>query len=358
MRLKPLGLSSSCVLILFSYVSLVSAAGIPTLNIPELISGSDLIIVGRVDSVRQVSSTTMELYGRELPARVMVCEIEVSRPLKGRLPGAVAKIRFELPVTPAGGIGYRGIPSGSYRLVFLRASGAYYNFSNPYYPSFPAVPGVEENATTILDQVVAQLAAVIQTADSPEADKLEALFYAQGLNNIALKTALRSGLQSENKSIQLSVATVLLERNDVSALPVAENALVHPKADLPPYLLQNLSSGIARGIRDERAIPGLGRILLGAPDAYARRGAASALRATGSPLATVSLGQGLKDTDFEVRYLAVIGLAEITGQNEWRPLEEDFREHEQRYLTHWTEWVNSSDRASGGARSSSADVPH
>ena len=360
MRLRTRGIIAGRTLLVVSFTCLAWSAGVPTLSLPELIGDSSLIVIGRVNSVRQVSSTKVELFGQELPAKVMEGEIEVDYTIKGHSPGRVATVRFSIPGTPAGGVGYRGIPSGSYRIIFLRSSGGDYDFASPYYSSFPAVPG-EEHATGVLDQVVARLADVIQAPQSSETDKLEALFYSRGIKSSALNAALQVGLQSQNKTVQLSIAAAMLERNDISALPVAEGALAQPQPGVPQYLLQNLSSGIARGLRNERAIPTLGRILQQAPSAYARRAAASALRDTGSQLATPPLGWGLKDSDFEVRYLSVIGLAEITGQNEWRPLMEDFREHERKYLAHWSAWMKSSSglpKAEEQEQRSSSEVHH
>lgn len=331
-----------CTLVVIDLTMSVMSAGVPPLDLPGLINSSDLIVLGKTQGVRQIGESTIEIYGQQFPAKIMGGEVSIERTIKGQAPKGVA-FHFLLPATLAGSIGYRSIPDGNYRLVFLKHAGSDYDVASPYYPSFPAVPDepLAQERTTIVSQVIAELAAVLQSPDSPNRDKVEALFYAQGLNTPVLTAALRTALSTDDKSLQLGVATALLERNDISALQVAEEALLHPQSNIPSYLLENLSSGIARGLRDDRAIPALGRILQEAPDAYARRAAASALRDTGSTSATLALGKALADSDFDVRYLAVIGLAEITGQSEWRPLTEEFRTHEQRYLNHWTRWTSA-----------------
>jgi HEAT repeat protein len=78
--------------------------------------------------------------------------------------------------------------------------------------------------------------------------------------------------------------------------------------------------------------------LLKQGDVRVRRAAALALVNTASPSALAPLAQALDDRDHEVRYLAVIGLAEITGQNDWRPSADTFREREADYLSHWEQW--------------------
>ena len=75
--------------------------------------------------------------------------------------------------------------------------------------------------------------------------------------------------------------------------------------------------------------------------ARARRAAASALRHTEADSAIASLLQALEDTDQEVRYQAVLGLATITGETEWGPSLDSFAREEQRYLAHWRQWTKA-----------------
>lgn len=72
-----------------------------------------------------------------------------------------------------------------------------------------------------------------------------------------------------------------------------------------------------------------------------RRAAAAALRHTGSNAAVDALSSALQDSDREVRYHAVLGLATITGLDEWGPSLELFDREEERYLTHWRAWAKS-----------------
>jgi hypothetical protein len=46
----------------------------------------------------------------------------------------------------------------------------------------------------------------------------------------------------------------------------------------------------------------------------------------------------LGDSDTKVRYFSVVGLAEITGQLEWRPNPDDFAASSTKYLNHWIAW--------------------
>ncbi len=54
-------------------------------------------------------------------------------------------------------------------------------------------------------------------------------------------------------------------------------------------------------------------------------------------MATVNIN----DSDFEVRYTAAVGLAQVTGQDSFICSEEFFKENEKRILHHWQEWAES-----------------
>ncbi len=53
------------------------------------------------------------------------------------------------------------------------------------------------------------------------------------------------------------------------------------------------------------------------------------------------LSRLLNNSDEQVRYYAVVGLGEITKQDEWTPAFPEFREHEAKYLSYWRDWAAS-----------------
>jgi hypothetical protein len=329
----------SCIALVLFCTGKADAAGIPELNLAELIDAADLIAVGKVQGIREISTGEIQINEKQFPAKVLGGEIVVTATLKGGSVLDRIPLQFSLPITPAGSVGYRGIPSESYRLVFLKRSGPNFGFVSPYYPFFPAVAGIPVRGDSTMDQVVYQLAAAVQGPQISRDEKMTLLFALRGSNSPMLIAALRSALATNDKVLQLSIAAALLERNDLSALAISRDALLHPEPKVPRYVLVNLSSAISTGLRDDRGIPDLSEILKKAPEAYGRRSAASALRNTASRNAIAPLGAALRDSDLEVRYYAVIGLAEITNNSEWRPLMDEFQSHEQRYLTYWRDWV-------------------
>jgi HEAT repeat protein len=117
--------------------------------------------------------------------------------------------------------------------------------------------------------------------------------------------------------VKLTAAAALLAHGDISVLSIAEGTLMEPQATIDGEVRQNLLSAIYEGVNNKKAIPILTR-LLDSSDVQVRRVAAMALRNTKSEEAIDDLTLALSDNDFEVRYYGVIGLAEITGQNDWQ----------------------------------------
>jgi hypothetical protein len=116
----------------------------------------------------------------------------------------------------------------------------------------------------------------------------------------------------------------------------AVDAILNPPPDVPKNLIDGLGYSIQAGVTDPRAAPALAR-LLNSTDVEKRRIATSALGRTHSMEATESLNKALDDKDQQVRYNAVTGLAQITGETDGMPSLEHFQKNEQHYLAHWRE---------------------
>jgi HEAT repeat protein len=225
-------------------------------------------------------------------------------------------------------------------MFFLVESSTGVVFASPYFPSVVAAPGAKLQEGTPIDRVVQVLGNVLASSKTSLRQKQEAVFALSRTRAEVATQVLRSGMDQADSALQLAIASALLERNDISALPKVEPLLLSPTSMIPPYLLHNLNYAISEGVKDEAAVPSLAR-LLGAPHAETRRAAASALRHTGSRAAIPALLSGLNDSDLQVRYYCAVGLAEITGQREWRPNMDDFLSQEKRYLNHWREWARN-----------------
>jgi hypothetical protein len=332
-RAFPQLLVITCIVATFARASVV-----PSLDLSALTNDSDVIVVGMVDFHSNGSSGSDQQKPPNGP-RFLTGALHVEQVLKGSVEANTIEIRL---VRPDESNGYSSIPAHRHRMIFLRHRvGETYEATSPYYPSAVAVSGHQSREIEPLDRVAQQLGAVITSQSSGPEERIEAINDLGTVQSPAILSILRRTLGDRGASTRLSAVAILLEHDDISGLQMAEEVLSSPGSDTPQYLRHNLLYGISEGIRNPDSIPVLSR-LLHLSEAETRRAAASALRHTGSREAISPLLSALEDTDFDVRYYAAIGLAEITGELDWRPLMEEFKAHEGLYLTHWRNWQKGS----------------
>lgn len=323
-----------CAAFVLGSTFIAASIPIPVMDVAGLVEKADTIIIGQVISVVEKGTQTMEINGKATLVHAMAGEVHVDQTLKGLTQSPTLIFHFSWPDEP---LGYTGVARNTYRIVFLTKTSSGYAFASPYYPSIVAMPGVTLRDVSTLENIIYQLAAVLSSNLIPE-QKREALYVLQTIRIPAATEILERVLDDKNVELRLIADAALLERNNLGGLQIAEVALTNRPPQLPNYLFHNLNYAIAQGVRDQRSVPVLNR-LLQVSDVETRRAAASALWHIASHSAVPGLVRALNDQDFEVRYYAVIGLAEITGQLDWHPNEEIFRAEEVKYLQHWRQWA-------------------
>lgn len=285
----------------------------------------------------------MVISGTSYPADLMAVQVAVEKVLKGPAKTAAIRFNFLQPRTLAMNITVRSVVAGEYGVFFLRNSGDGYEVLDPDYPSVVALPSSPQISGSIMDKVTAEVCYVLQSPRATNSEKQEALLVLRGVSSPIVMASLRRAAHEDPAAdVRLSAMALLLRRNDISELPTAENILLHPPSNIEQNALQGLAFAIRFGIHDPKAIPSLARLLL-AKNADVRKGAATALRRTHDSAAITPLTQALYDSDPDVLYQAVIGLAEITRTTgDWAPATDTFLKDSQRYLDHWREWAQSS----------------
>jgi hypothetical protein len=312
-----------------------NAIPIPTLNVPALASASNLIVVGNVVSTRDGGDTSVSLFGSSVPARLVVCEVNVDVVLKGTAEGR--RISFQY-ISPSEPIGYVTIAVG-YQILFLNKAGSEYSLASPYHGSLPAVPSAIAEGGDEVGRIAAVLGEVLDSTTASQGQKQMALYALSTIRTPVSTELLRKAVEQQDSELRLNAAGFLLQRDDLSGLGIAEHALEHPQG-LPWPTLHNLDYAIGEGVKNKDAVPALSR-LAQVQDLETRRAAASALRHTRSRSALGPLANLLDDNDLQVRHDAVMGLAEITGDLEWGPNLDLFRSQEQQYLKHWRDWASA-----------------
>lgn len=321
------------------YVGLmnVGASPRPSLDVPALTREASLIAIGRISSIKEQRRTNIEMVGGySIPALQMIATLHVDRMIKGRSDKPTLLFRFFILDSDSP---YASIDPTQFGMFFLRETQQReYVVLNPYYPFIVAAPEALTTRGSDLDRVVAELAHVITSSRVSQNERSAAIATLDTVKTVAATMALRDVARNNDATLRIQAAGALLGRNDISVMRMVEKILLRPAESEKP-LLGGLAFNL-EGVKDPKAIPSLSR-LLDAGDIQTRRGAAAALRHTGSPYAIKSLSKGLEDNDMEVRYSAVIGLAEITKQYAHGPAFGLYMQDEQRYLTYWRNWAEN-----------------
>lgn len=322
-------------LLLLCCSRLATATIKPTLNVTALTKGSDVVVVGEVQSVTEAGRGRVEVGGKHVWGRVMNGELRVDRLIKGQVSKQIS-FSFFIPDTS---VGYVGVIPHQYGMFFLRLEQGRLNFASPYYPSIVATRIGSLEAGDDLARVTAELSYVISSLNSTIREKALALFALDTVRTEQSSLVLRSGADRLSKPLSIYAAALLLNRNDMSRIRLVADYLRSSSRLVikdggfgleisPARALENLS--------DKRAIPILIQ-LAKASDPIQRQCAVRALGNTKAREAIPGLAGGLEDSDQEVRWLAVIGLSKMAGEK-WIAIE-TFRDSEENILNRWREWV-------------------
>ena len=313
------------------------SALVAPLDLPALTKEADLIVVGRVESVKNRDLITVNVEGRPMQAQRRVASLHVDRVIKGQADMTTLSFDFLMPQAQSA---YRNINASQYAMFFLRKDGERdYAILNPYYPFVVASSNTNVTDENDLDRVVTVVGRTLIEPTSPLLDRRSAVNVLSSARTDLADKILRQATKDNDAVVRLQALSTLLNRGDISMLDMAERLLLRPPPDTEEYLLANLSSAL-EGIKDLQAIPTLKR-LLSSKDPNTRLGAAIALRHMRVSDAIDALIVALEDSNRKVRYEAVIGLAEVTREDKWAPSISVFEIDEQKYLDHWKTWAKA-----------------
>lgn len=291
------------------------------LNLEHLTNNADLIIIGRVNSISNTGRATATLG--------------IDKVIKGEADGRTVDFEF-FPNRPSSWVRIQPDVFGMFFLKWNEA-GAGYRILDPTYPAVIAPANAVLSKEGGLERTVNVVGQVLLTSRAD--DRRVAVSVLRGALTDRATELLRQGARDRDSVVRMQSVSALLNRNDIETLAIAERTLLNPPAGTEPYLLDNISAAL-EGIKDPRAIPALQR-LLQSSNSRTRHSAVSALRQMHVNEAVEGLVIALGDNTRDVRYEGVIGLAELTGQNQWAPDTESFASNEQKYLNHWKEWARN-----------------
>jgi len=285
--------------------------GLPALRIFELVNQSDVVVVADVGELKPIGPAGV-MFGDTalLGERYRIEGLALYR-LVGSCPDEFS-VEFVLPNASTS---YRSVKTGT-RLLFLKKSGTTYNPTSLYFPDFPAV-----------------------RSEPAEFQGLEGAEFAIPASNKLFLNDLLVGLQNtSDPDLHHRIQAELISRNDLSQLPDVSGVLLSDT--LSETQKDLLLFTIGRDLKSERALPALVR-LLQSSDPKVRVASTQALWHTASPssISIAALTQALSDENPEVRYYAIRGLADATGEQQWGPGPAEYEAHEAKYRQHWLEWT-------------------
>lgn len=317
--------------------TLALAVPVPLLDIVQLFDTSDIVVVAAPQRFSVLGKETLNVYGRSVSAKAMSVELAVLRTLKGSVVTSSLPVRYYDPDEP---IGYARVIPEATAIFFVKVENGARYFTSRYYPFVVASAECSESRTAgNVNAIVAELGCVLTETAGTEDRRRSSVYALDHLETDSATKALQLALTNPSATARVGAIAALLRRGDLSALLVAE-PLFLDTGGASEDTRHNLAYALASGVRASESIPVLQRILH-SPDVILRRAAAEALRHTASPKAIDDLVEAINDSDREVRYFGVIGLAEITGQDNWAPSVDYFALHEAAFLQHWREWAKA-----------------
>src|SRR5262249_874356 len=217
-------------------------------------------------------------------------------------------------------------------MFFLRADAEGLSPVSPYYPSTVANRDGCVTEGGDLARVIAEMGCVIQSSNTGLRQRFVAINALESARTVEATAILQKAAREQITPLNHVAASLLIARNDVSALPIVEDAWMRSAALVFKsdgiYVEGNLSHKLM-GINNASAIPSLTR-LLASEDVIVRRGVVQALRNIKTSAAIEPLARALDDSDWEVRWVAVMGLAAVAGPdkdgNSWYPAYDTFKQ--------------------------------
>ncbi len=310
---------------------------VPSLDLDILTATSDIIVVGEIVSITDHGESSVRIDSGSIPARLKQATVKVATIVKGTASLRTVVFDFEAPEKL---IGWQTPALHAHGMYFLqRTAEGRLVFTDPYHSIVIAYGRTVVYGATPIDRVVEEIDGVLSASASPQ-EKATALYMLSRSRSPASTKVLRDTLKVKDVILRTRSAGFLMERNDLAGLRTAVDALLGEFGALPDDAAHNVKYAIAEGVRDPKAVPVL-RELITSGDPETRKAAASALWHVHSQEAIPSLVSLLDDSDFEVRYYSVVGLAEVTAQTEWRPNMDKFRADQAKYLQHWRDWYKN-----------------
>jgi hypothetical protein len=306
-------------------VGIASAELGQALSTKLLVESSDLIVVGRVESVQQTGAGEATFHEHTYARRDFRATITVDQIVKGDPVSSSFILSYSTPAMDSfGNVAEGGLIADSYRIVFLKKTPTGYAFASPYFPSLPASPvscGPDWDLGHDAYHKVMQRVLDVLCTHSGTDEKRVAVGILNWSDDSSAAPFLKAALSlldvKADPVVRTSIIGDLLKWRDLSVLSLAEVDLFEPSQHTDGYLKSNLLLAIS-SLDPQISVPLLTRALT-LPETEARIGAARFLEYTKSDAALDALLSALDDPDREVQFAVMQSLGNLTNQHYWRP---------------------------------------
>lgn len=326
------------------------------LDVPALVRSSDLIVVGRADTVAPESAANVQTF-----------TVTVDRVLKGSTT-PTGRLQVQLNLSAPGS---HAMTERRYGIFFLcrTAFANVFTVTDPSFPALVASPGSIGTTATGRDPLAAVMQELLSVLKTPAAtltssvapveqfhgisttEEAQSIYHRAALALATIPSEMAGpglrALAEVNGPAQLWAIKSLfdiessdeLEEIKIYALNSAKAALLNPEPDQVSAVYW-LALSMENRLHSENAVPVLSA-LLASTQVVVRRAAASILSdiASNSVIAPLAAST-LNDPDQQVRYFGVLGLARVASPGKGPTLAQ-FHQQEDEMLQHWRSWARA-----------------
>ena len=300
---------------------------------------SDVVCSCLVLSADVTSEENLNPPPKQVVLRHMRAVVEVKDSFKANnvQPGDRVAVQYDVEEPSTRGSLPSIVKSETALLFLRRTESGNYVFADPYLGAthFNALPPSPDGVG--LTKLQSALVKVIRQNDRN--DQIRALRLLEGLNAFRPDTvsALNSLTNSPDPEIALSSIAVLLKTKTPESVEILRRYLETYSGDARPVALLSIGSELGQ-VRDAGALSAV-EALSGSKYLSIKFGAIDALRTMRSPSSAPVLIQRLDDSNNDIRYFALITLAEIFGKSgDYAPLMRQFHENPEKHVALWKDW--------------------
>jgi len=312
---------------------------VAAIDLKRQIADADLIIAATVMKTGEAYGPVSRVSAKADPAPDRLCQAELAvvRRLAGEPAQSTVSVFFLQGKTPARP--WAGLVQGETVLMFLRSICSGYAPVDPMavplqtLPDIAAPPADASKVAAVaheLEQIIlkaetkSQAGLITQAAIARAA--LQGKADAQRLDTRVLQDPLRRAAWvaialAEGKIEVLSEVGPLLADSAMDAAETLRVLLIQKVSEVRASAARHQLAALSQNARVDLA-----------------RASASALRQLHDPLAIPDLIEMLNNADLEVRYQAIMGLAELETSVEAGPSFEVYRLDESAYIQYWKQW--------------------